>query len=145
MRRCTCQAFWSQRGTSRSQALELVHQLKGDVAAAEYYAIVASFLDANQQAGLEDLVEEGLDVADDAVSEVTLLRQLGRILFRQSDVAGRRARYAEALKVFEKYPGHGPSYIAFNKATTRASWARSERSFGDCDEAWRQVTPGAGA
>jgi hypothetical protein len=45
----------------RSQAVELVHQLKGDVTAAEYYAIVASFLDANQQAGLEDLVEEGLD------------------------------------------------------------------------------------
>jgi hypothetical protein len=129
----------TERDVVGQQAIELARQLKGDVTASEYYAIVASFIEANELAGLEELIDEGLAVANDAVSEVVLLRQSGTIKFESGDVAGGRARYSQALKVFEKYPGHTEFYVRFSDAITHTFWAREEANSGNCDEAWREV------
>jgi hypothetical protein len=133
-------AIATERHILGQQAVELVRELKGDVTATEYYAIVDNFLTANQHAGLEELVADGLAVAKDAGSEVTLLRQAARLRFSGGDPAGGRAIFAEALKVFEKYPGHIPAYVALQHAQTHARWAAAERTVGDCVEAWRHIT-----
>jgi hypothetical protein len=121
------------------QAAELIDQLEGEVGAQEYAATAFVLADAGQWSRAESLLNRGLSFAKDALSEATLLRQLGFGRFLVEDVEGGRAAFGQAVRIFEKYPDQNPLFIAATQAYTEASWARAEQGQHNCAEARAHV------
>jgi hypothetical protein len=121
------------------QAAELIQQLDGDVGAQEYAATAFALAEGGQWVRAEELLDQGLGFATDALSEATLLRQLAGGRFVAADIDDGRAAYAQALRVFEKYPDPNAIFVASTHGYTEAFWAVSELGQGNCSEAWSHV------
>jgi tetratricopeptide (TPR) repeat protein len=118
------------------RAAEIIETLPSEkVSAVECYAVAQAL----NLAGLYDrtirLLERGLRVADDATDLSTLLRTYGQLLFATNDLAGARAKYEEALHVFERFPTRVSHFVESSYAFTELTWAGSELGARQCPEA----------
>ena len=107
------------------QSSELIRQLPGQVTSEEYIAVAFALSSASQPTESEELTLEGLKVAKDASGEATLLRQLGAIRFINGDPENGRARFKQAMTIYQKYPEKNRNTVAFNSAFTALNWSEA--------------------
>jgi tetratricopeptide (TPR) repeat protein len=121
------------------QAAELMADLPGDVTAPEYFSVALALTQAGYSEQGEELLRKGLGAAEDAPEEADLLRQYAAQLFAVGDIAGGRARFEEAMRIFSKYPEENTGYVASTHAYTQISWAEAEISQRQCPEAEEHI------
>lgn len=121
------------------QAADLIEQLEGKVSANEYYATAYALAASGQSTRAEELITQGLTVANDALGEAALLRQLADGRFRVADFEGGRDAFRRALTVFDRYPEPNRYLVASTQTFTEAVWASTESFYGHCEEARRHV------
>jgi hypothetical protein len=128
-----------ETGVLGQQAAELIEQLEGKVSASEYLATSVALNEVGQPERAEQLLANGLPKMNDALGEAMLLRQIANIRFQFRDLGGGRDAYRRALRVFEKYPGANPTFVAETQAYTESFWATSEFYQRQCSDAWQHV------
>jgi tetratricopeptide (TPR) repeat protein len=121
------------------QAAEIIEILEGEVGPVEYYAMAYAFSSFGQPAQALRFLEDGLEVAKDPISEAPLLRQQAVIRFGLGDLEGGRSSFQRALDVFEDDPNYSESTVVAFKLFTEISWAQTELSRGECDEALQHI------
>ena len=117
------------------QAADLIEQLEGTAGADEYQQVAYALTNAGLLQEAEGLIVEGITVADSAGSLTALLRQGAIIRFSMGELEAGRARWREALEVFDRFPNESAISKAGSLSYTEASWANSEIIQGNCDEA----------
>lgn len=135
-------AINTENNVLANQAAELIFDLGGDVSATEYYAVAYAMITAGLTANAEKLLNRGLEVADDIQGETALLRQHATLLFAVGDLKRGRARWKQAMSIFEKYPERNPFVVSSTHAFTQMAWADAELSRGQCPQAWRHIRSG---
>jgi hypothetical protein len=129
----------SETNVLAEHAAQIIEQLDGKAGAAEYATTAAALSEAGQGPRAQALLERGLSHAKDAISEVTLLRQLANGHFALGNVEGGRAMYRLALAIFDKYPGANRFLVASTHTYTESWWAQNEGFQRLCAEAWTHV------
>ena len=125
------------------QAADLILvDLHGEATAPEYYSVIDAFLRSGEPtANLEELIVQGLRVANDPVSAATLYRFRGGIRFNVGDVEEGRKAFTDALNVFAQFPSVelAPNWVSSTKAQTHAVWAEHEAARNFCPLAWHHL------
>lgn len=116
------------------QSAEILEQIPDDVSASEYYCVAFALLNSNTPEKVPLLIERGLSVAKDYSAELELLRLYGNVLMLLGDINKGRAKYQEALDLFNKYHLPNTPYVATSNAITEMNWASSEFGQGQCKE-----------
>jgi hypothetical protein len=119
------------------QAAELTGQIAEDVTATEYYAISVALENSGLSSQSGELAARGLEAAVDAQEKTTLLRQFGNHLFSIGALEAGRARYRQAMEVFQDYPEQNSDVVAQTHLFTQMYWTEAELVSGQCREAWR--------
>jgi len=117
------------------QAADLIEELQGAAGADEYAQAAAALTNAGLFLEADSLITDGLAVVDSAPTLAGLLRQGAIIRFARGDVDGGRARWQEALDVFDRFPDEPPYTQASSLSFTESSWAYNEILAGNCVEA----------
>jgi hypothetical protein len=115
------------------QAAGLIDELEGEAGADEYAQVAYALTNAGYYQEADGLVVDGLAVVDNAQSLAGLLRQGAIIRFAMGDIEGGRARWQEALEVFDRFPDETAYAQAFSLSFTEAMWAHNEILQGDCE------------
>jgi hypothetical protein len=116
------------------QAADIVDRIPDDVSANEYHAVAFALLNSNSAEKAPPFIERGLSVAKDYSAELELLRLYGQVLTLSGNTSMGRAKYQEALDLFNKYHMTYNPYISMSNAITEMNWASSEFGQGQCKE-----------
>jgi hypothetical protein len=130
----------TERRVIAQQAADLTQELKGDVTAPEYYAIVGALFESGQATSdVELLIQRGLAAAKDAQSAATLYRYSAQLSFEAGNKAAGRDAYEHALGVIHEFPRPDQRWVNVIQGQTQTLWAEHEAVAKECRAAWRHV------
>jgi hypothetical protein len=119
------------------QAERVMGQIPDQVGAAEYALVAAVLIAANIDSLGLPLLDKAVKASRDANDLTGSLRTWGNRLFAIGQADLGRAKFGEALLVFDKegFRSDDQAYVASTQLDTQFFWAAAELQYGTCDSA----------
>ena len=123
-----------------SEAWLIMQAIPGQATAPEYYSVARALANSSRFVESVKVAEAGLSQAEDSLSRVSLLRQIGADQFTLGRLQDARNTYAQAVQIVESDDSNGQAFINQTNAFTEALWANGELIAKHCAEADRVLT-----
>jgi hypothetical protein len=121
------------------EASDLMDEIPHQVSATQYYAVALAACLSGLTAECERRLNDGLRVADNVVDATALLRQYATMLFLTGHVDRGRAKWRDALDIFQRYPHQAAYTVAYTSGLTEYDWSIAELNLRNCRAALQHL------
>lgn len=123
----------TENGMLAKRAVEIAKKIPEEVTSSEYLLIGQSLYNSNVTDETIRMYDLAIRSATNSNDLVAALRYEANLEMLLGEIDQGRAKYQEALNVFERFPVNNEFYINSTMAMTEIAWAVSEFSIGACD------------
>jgi hypothetical protein len=121
-----------------NQSVELSTKIPYDITAAEYISIAQALINQGLLSQVPIILDAGLKVSKDPISELALVRLQATYLFKTGNISDGRKKFQETKRIFNKYQLDQTS-IEYSNVTNLIVLADNEYSQGQCKEAEKNL------